>query len=777
MWPLRALGLAMLLIHASVAPGQTLAVSLLRPVAVAYDAAGNLFIADQNRNQIIEVPLAGGLTVVVGSGVQGFAGDGGLATTAELNAPQGVAVGADGAIYVADTGNQRIRVVRAGTIATFAGTGARGFAGDGGQAALAAFDDPVALAFDGSGGLLICDRGNQRVRRVSNGVVTTIAGNGLQGYSGDGALATMAELNQPSSVAVDASGDVYVADTGNARIRVVTLDGKIATFAGTGAAGFSGDGGPALKAALSDPRGLAIDSAGGLLITDAGNHRIRRVAADGSTATLVGSGVQGSAADSTAALNGALDEPAAAAVSGFGWPLLADSANRKLSAVLSDGRLYAPAGLAARTSQVSAVTPDAVYGSAQGTVQVTSSPGAALGTVQVLDSGTPVGQGTLSAGAVNMTLPALSAGQHTVTVAYSGDGIHPAARATSTITVSPAPVIATASSETVSYGAPLPVLTGTVSGVLPQDAGKVSPVFSAQVPGTAPVGTYPISVSLSGTASRNYTLALSSGSGSLTVVPAPTVATILPTATAYSGLPMQLSAQVAPTTAGTPTGSVSFLDGSAIVATATLVNGSATAVYLSPSAGQHPFSVSYSGDANFLPSRSAIASVAVAAMPDFAVSAAGNSQQTVLAGSAATYVLNVASTGGPFTGAVMLSASGLPAGSSATFSPSTVVPGTSTASVTMILSTASQTAQLGPNGRAWTAFMAACLLLPIFRRRRVLIVLACAPVMCALLGCGARTVSESTLPVKSYAVTVKATSTNLAGSVVTHTVNVTLGIQ
>ncbi|HSU18570.1 MAG TPA: Ig-like domain repeat protein, partial [Acidobacteriaceae bacterium] len=625
--------------------------------------------------------------------------------------------------------------------------------------------------------LLICDRGNHRVRRVSNGVVTTIAGNGVQGYSGDGALATTAELNQPSSVAVNAGGKVYIADSGNARIRVVTPDGKIATFAGTGAAGFSGDGGPGLKAAFSDPRGLAIDSTGGLLITDAGNRRVRRVGADGTIATIVGSGVQGSAADNSPGLSGALDEPAAAAVSGFGWPLIADAADRKLSAVLSDGRLYAPAGLASRTSQLSAAAPDAVYGSAQATVQVTSSPGAPLGVVQVLDSGDPVGQGSLSAGAVKLALPALSAGQHTLTVAYAGDGIHPAAMTTSRMTVSPAPVVAMASSATVSYGAPLPVLTGTLSGVLAQDAGRVSAVFSAQVPGIASVGTYPISASLAGVASGNYTLALSSGSGSLTVVPAATVATMLPAPTAYSGLPMQLSAQIAPTTAGMPTGSVSFLDGSAIVATATLVNGSATAVYLSPSAGQHAFSVNYSGDANFLPSTSVISSVGVAAMPDFAVSAAGNSQQTVLAGSAASYVLNVASTGGPFTGAVMLSAIGLPAGSSATFSPSAVVPGASSASVTMTISTASQTAQLRPKGRAWTALIAACLLLPIFRRRRVLAALACAMIMCSLSGCGARTISELTLPVKSYAVTVKATSTNLAGSVVTHTVNVTLGIQ
>ncbi|HEY5380897.1 MAG TPA: Ig-like domain repeat protein [Acidobacteriaceae bacterium] len=768
-----------LVLAVRVCAAQSAATTLMRPSGVAYDAAGNLFVADADRNQILEITLAGLLKVVAGTGVQGFAGDGGLATAAELNAPQGVAIGADGTVYIADTGNQRIRAVQGGQITTIAG-GAAGFFGDGGLASAAEFNQPVAVALDSAGALLICDRGNQRVRRVSDGVVTTVAGDGVEGFAGDDGPATAAELNEPSGVAVGLDGRIFIADTANQRIRVVTADGKIATFAGTGAAGFGGNGGPATQALLNRPRGLAIDVGGDLLVADQNNQRLRRVGTNGTIVTLAGSGVQDSAVDGAVATTASLNLPGAAAVSSFGWPLVSDQANHTLRVLLEDGRLYEPGGIASRAT-LSETTSDAVYGTALANVAVNSSAGTPRGEVQIFDGDAEVGQGTLAQGTAGVSLPTLSAGTHTLRGVYAGDGVHPSATANSTVTIAPAPVVASATSATVSYGAPLPALTGTLTGVLAQDQGNVSAVFSAAVPQLPDAGSYPISAALSGSASGNYALSIDPTSGSLTVVPAASVVTLAPVTNAYAGLPLQLNVQVASTTRGVPTGSVEFLDGGTQVASAVLVNGSATAVYLAPAGGSHALTVSYSGDRDFRANTSASMIANVVAMPDFGVSVTGSSQQTVVAGSTANYGLSIASQSTPFTGVVIMSADGLPAGASASFSPPAVVPGGEAAAVTMTVTTAASSARM-ERGRAFSGLLVSALLLPLLatRRRRIRLVLVCVMGLFGMLGlsgCGARVAPESVLPVKKFVVTVKATSTNLAGSVVVHSAEVTLGIE
>jgi sugar lactone lactonase YvrE len=198
------LGMLLVLVTGQ-ADAQSVALPLL-PTSVAYDAAGNLYFADTNRHVVYESSLAGVLSVVAGDGVQGFSGDGGVATSAELDSPQGVAVGPDGTLYIADTGNERIRAVSGGMITTFAGNGSGGFAGDGGVAVNASFRRPNALAIDTSGALLVCDAGNERVRRISVGVIATMAGNGTQGFAGDGGAATSAELDTPMGLAVSGDG-------------------------------------------------------------------------------------------------------------------------------------------------------------------------------------------------------------------------------------------------------------------------------------------------------------------------------------------------------------------------------------------------------------------------------------------------------------------------------------------------------------------------------------------------------------------------------------------
>jgi sugar lactone lactonase YvrE len=253
---------------------------LHRPIGLALDGAGNLFIGDSKNHRVRRVNGSGRIATVAGTGHLGFSGDGGGARSADLSFPWELACDS-GNLYIADSGNHRVRLVNgSGTITTVAGTGVRGYSGDGGPATAAQLRRPGAAAVDGSGRLYIVDYGNNRVRRVdASGRITTIAGNGERGFSGDGGPATAARLNSPSGLALDHSGNLYIADSRNNRVRKVSRAGTITTVAGTGKGGFSGDGDKATEAKLNYPIGLALDHSHNLYIADSGNHRVRKVTA------------------------------------------------------------------------------------------------------------------------------------------------------------------------------------------------------------------------------------------------------------------------------------------------------------------------------------------------------------------------------------------------------------------------------------------------------------------------------------------------------------------
>jgi uncharacterized protein (TIGR03437 family) len=260
--------------------------SLFGPQAMTFDSDGNLYIA-QATHQIRKI-TRGVITTVAGNGTAGFSGDGGPATAASLNYPDGIAVDSAGNLYIADGGNNRIRKVTGQTISTLAGNSTAGFAGDNGPASSASLLGPYGVAVDSQGNIFIADSGNIRVRKVSGGIISTVAGNG--GFGGDG-IATAVGLNQPRDVAADSSGNIYISDVGERRIRKVAA-GKITTVAGNGTVGFVGDGGPAINASLVNPVALAVDAAGAVYVADPNDQRIRKISG-GVITTVVGNGTEG----------------------------------------------------------------------------------------------------------------------------------------------------------------------------------------------------------------------------------------------------------------------------------------------------------------------------------------------------------------------------------------------------------------------------------------------------------------------------------------------------
>lgn len=334
---------------------------ITRPAGLAVDAAARLYVVDSATHAVLRVNLAaGGTETIAGSGLPGYAGDGGPAAQARLSSPAGIALDRKGNLYVADRGNHCVRRVdaRRGVITTLAGNGAPGASGDGKQASMAQLRDPVAVAVGRNGDLFIADLGNARIRRVDGrtGVISTpkgldsvaataiavaedgallvadggkgtvfrrsrtgetrtIAGNGRVGYTGDGGPATESFLSAPASLARDSAGRLYVSElTGHRVRRIDSKSGVISTVAGTGQAGYSGDGSRAAAARLNHPTGIGLHPDGSLLIADTDNHRVRRVGLDGTIATLVGTGQDGIPEDGAAAREANIGRPTAVAV-------------------------------------------------------------------------------------------------------------------------------------------------------------------------------------------------------------------------------------------------------------------------------------------------------------------------------------------------------------------------------------------------------------------------------------------------------------------------------
>lgn len=771
-------------------------VPLLLPTGVAYDGAGNLYIAEAGAHRVRKVDTQGMMTTVAGDGSQGYGGDGGAATAAQMDTPMGVAVDGGGNVYVCDSHNHRLRRVDAvsGLMTTVAGTGVAGFAGDGGAATAAMLDLPVAVAVDGAGDVWVADAREHRVRRVDarTGVIGTVAGTGVEGFSGDGGLAVGAMLDAPSSLAVDAGGNVYVADAHNGRVRRVDArTGVISTVVGR-----SGQ--------LRLPRGVALDAGGALYVSDASDFRVRQVDAGGGTAVagaiagaVAGSGVEGFTGDMGSPTAATMGRPAGMAMSPAGLLTLAEAGDGRVREVTAAPVIETIAGLGSGAADrtLNGVTVElsgagtTVYGAGSVAVQVVTN-GAATGTLTLLDGGVVVGTAAAVSGAAVFPVGSLGVGVHALSARYSGDGGHAAGvSAGMGLAVTPAAVQVVVSGAAMPYGAAIPTMSGGVSGVLAQDAGRVLVVYGTAAASGSAVGTYPITAALSGAGAGNYVLSVVPGV--LTVVQAGT-ATVIGSAVVQSGDQSVLATvTVRSATTGVPTGVLTLLDGGTPVAAGAVSGaGSVTLASGSLASGAHSFTAFYAGDGNFVASTSAGFPVTVGAgspagpSADFALSTTGATTQVVSGGSSVNFGLWAKWTAATMSSPVTLAVSGLPAFATAAFNPPYLPPGGAVSGFTMTVAMpVTVAAGVGGAGR-WMAAM--CLGLPVLLvgRRRGLgrgiwVVLLAAGLMSAT-GCGDRvtaTTDGAGVTKRTYPLTVTGTGTDGNGVTLQRTVQVVLVVE
>ena len=640
--------------------GPATSATLDAPHGLAIDGAGNLYIADSANNVIRRIDGATGvITTVVGNGTQGYGGDGGLPTAAELDTPNEVAFDTAGNLYIADTLNQRVRMVSAttGLITTVAGNGTAGFAGDGGAATAAELNQPYALAFDAAGHLYIADSANNRVREISGGTITTIAGDGAQGFSGDGGPATAATMYSPSGLAFDPAGNLYIADTQNSRVRKV-VQGTINTILGNGADKFSGDGGPADQAGLYGPYSVLIAPSGALYVADYFDNRVRGVDSrtvlltyptairqgqvsppqsqgmenDGDE-DLVLSGIKPDAnaavdpATTSCTTAGTLSVDAQCLVgaefapSQPGNPLLG---HINLTGAMGNSPLVITLegqALALNSTTVSLLSsrnPADAGQSVTFIATVASGTGTPTGIVTFMDGTQAIGTATLSGSSTSTTASfattALQPGAHSITAVYAGDSDHggsTSAVLTETILGQTATTL-TASSNPAAVNTPL-ILTATVTAT---STGGIAPTGSVvfydgttvigtqtvndvgvatMTTSTLAVGQHPLSAVYNG---DTYNVGSTSATVQESIVQrATTTALVSSVNPSIFGNSVTYTATVTVTGGGSATGTVTLFDGGTQIGTAAL-NGD-TAVFavasLQAGAGQS-LTAHYGGD-------------------------------------------------------------------------------------------------------------------------------------------------------------------------------------
>jgi len=698
------------------------------PQSVTYDSNGNLLIADTANNRVLRIVAATQVqTVVAGTGVAGNSGDGSAATGAKLNAPKAVAAAPDGTIYVADTGNNVIRRIDAvsGNISTYAGgattvcAGASDAMGDGCAGTQTIFSAPAGIVVDTFGSLYVADSGNNVVRVVpqNQGAVTVVAGGAstvcgtASDAYGDTCAATQAVLLGPTQLRLDVAGNLYIADTKNNLVRRVNLMTKgqsIATVAGNGQVGGSGDGGAATSAQLSAPAGIALDGAGDIYIADTGNHVVRMVsAATGNIATIAGiNGSTGVGALPGAATSVLLKSPAGVEVTGASSLYVLDTGNNRALAINRNT-------LALNLGKVNITST-----SANQPVTLTSAGSAAvsLGTPLVTASGSS-GEFTFTPATTNgcSAAQSLAAGAqcvmsavyaptvvnaHSATYTFAGStGVNsptPAVTLSGTgvllVNTSSVAVQTTPAAGNPQYGQTT-VVTVTVTPVS-QGASTISGSVTVQIDGTA---QQPVSVVANGAGNGVATITLpklsvgphtivatysgddvygGSNAAPLTVTVSKATASATVSAAPTATIQFQsvtFTANVSAVTGGIPTGTVSFMNGATVLGTGGLnAQGVATFTTTSLAVASYNVVAAYGGDGNFTTANSTALPFVVSPDPqDFTITPAGVTTLNVAAGGTVQTTVTVTPTN-TMTGNVTFSCSGLPANSVCTFLPSVI---------------------------------------------------------------------------------------------------------
>jgi sugar lactone lactonase YvrE len=667
--------------------------TLFLPMGGATDAAGDLYISDSNNQRIRFVNAATGMiSTVAGNGIAGFGGDGGPATSAQLNTPDDVKLDGAGNFYIVDSGNHAVRMVNAvtGVIWTVAGIGGvSGYSGDGGLATQAHLAYPSAVAFDGDHSLYISDTGNNVVREVnlSTGIITTVAGTGVAGYSGDGGPATAGRLNYPWGITLGNDGSLYIADLSNNRIRQVSPSGVISTVVGTGVRGYSGDGGPATQAELNVPASVLMDVAGNLYVADSGNQLVRKASAtSGTIETIAGTFTGGINSDGIAATATTLDGPYALFLDGPGNLYVADMFHQLIRVVESNAAALSYPVM--RVDRVSAPQPQTLENDGNAALDftaftpVSNSQLDPASTTCTTSQAVPVNQtcvlgvdfaptvtGMLVTGSLSV---ASNAADSPGIVNLSGQ----------VLAVQPTSTSLTSSSNPASLGTAV-TFTAVVSNSLPVAATGTVNFFD----GTTQIG----SSALNGTGVAAFsTSTLTPGTHNITAVYggdsqngvatspvlAESVKQLTTTALTSSLDPSVAGATVTFTatvagplgSATMPGGTVTFSDGATNLGQGTL-NAAGVATYVTSTlvGGQHSITANYAGDASDLPSQSVVLTQTVA--KDATTTSLATSSASVYAGVSVTFTSVVSRADGAIPTGTVTFFDGTNAIGTATLSP------------------------------------------------------------------------------------------------------------
>lgn len=716
------------------------------PAALALDGAGNLYIADSSNSAIRVInAVTGIITTVAGTGGQpGYSGDGGLATSAKLGQPYGLAFDALGNMYIADTNNNAIRKVNAatGVITTISGQAVPGFAGDNGPASAGQFNEPWGLAMGGDGSLYIADLNNNRIRKIdASGTLTTAVGNGSLAFNGDGGAPQSASLNNPAAVAVDVSGNIYVADSGNNRIRKVTVStNTINTIAGSGSTAFAGDNNNSDQMTLYGPYSLFIDELGDLYVGDMFHNRVRVISsnvASLSYATIrvnrtsppqpetlendgndtlnlntvtVGNNAALDAATTTCAAGQALAASATCtlgvdfAPTTVGTTILgsitlgSDAANSpgtiKLNGTVLD---VDPTTVTLSSSANPSAFGTAVIFSATVTTAGTTE----TGTVQFFDGTSQIGTGTLSAtGVATFTTSGLTLGQHSITAAYTGDVNNAASTSlVLTQTVKQATQLTLGSSLSPAPAATSVTFTATLSGQAGQATGTVTFTADGNFLGNGTLnGSGAATVSTAALAPGTHTISASypgdaNNSPSQTtlqqVVTQLTTSTTIGTnnSSANAGATVMFTANVSNGGGPTLTGTVTFKDGTTAIGSGTVSGGVATFSTTALAPGTHLITAAYSGDTDDVGSTSTALTQTVTQVGTTTTLASGANPAN--AGGSLTITATVAAAGGVTTGGTL--------GGTVTFKDNGATIGTATVGSGGIASISLTTLSVGPH--------------------------------------------------------------------------------